>query len=180
MILTLEEIEKLNNIRQDTLYGSAIIINKTHLIFLISAHYRGDITYNYLVHSNFTRDVVVPIFAKCDYNRKGDKLIIYSSKCSADSAKTYNNIKELVKKESLENKEIILKADIDYDKQTASALMEYCNDFFEKMKKWGLIMKLTKENIERICSKNPEKLNGSMIKVSDDECYLIVTAWYED
>ena len=135
MKLTLEEIEKLNNIRQDTLYGSAIIINKTRLIFLISAHYRGDITYNYLVHSNFTRDVVVPIFAKCDYNRKGDKLIIYSSKCSADSAKTYNNIKELVKKESLENKEIILKADIDYDKQTASALMEYCNDFFEKMKK---------------------------------------------
>lgn len=40
-------------------------------------------------------------------------------------------------------------------------------------------MKLTKENIERICSKNPEKLNGSMIKVSDDECYLIVTARYE-
>ena len=40
-------------------------------------------------------------------------------------------------------------------------------------------MKLTKENIEKICDENPEKLNGSIIKVSDDECYLIVTAWYE-
>ena len=135
MKLTPENILKLSKEKQYLLYGSAIIINKTHLIFLISAHYRGDITYNYLVHSNFTRDVVVPIFAKCDYNRKGDKLIIHTSKRSADSAKTYNNIKELVKIESLENKEIILKADIDYDKQTASALMEYCNDFFEKMKK---------------------------------------------
>lgn len=40
-------------------------------------------------------------------------------------------------------------------------------------------MKLTKENIEKICSESPEKLNGSMIKVSDEECYLIVTAGYE-
>lgn len=40
-------------------------------------------------------------------------------------------------------------------------------------------MKLTKDNIEKICNEKPEKLNGSMIKVSDDECYLIVTAWYE-
>lgn len=40
-------------------------------------------------------------------------------------------------------------------------------------------MKLTKENIEKICDENPEKLNGSIIKVSNDECYLIVTAWYE-
>lgn len=40
-------------------------------------------------------------------------------------------------------------------------------------------MKLTKENIEKICDENPEKLNGSIIKVNNDECYLIVTAWYE-
>lgn len=40
-------------------------------------------------------------------------------------------------------------------------------------------MKLTKDNIEKICNESPEKLNGSMIKVNDDECYLIVTAWYE-
>lgn len=40
-------------------------------------------------------------------------------------------------------------------------------------------MKLTKENIEKICDENPEKLNGSIIKVSNDECFLIVTAWYE-
>lgn len=40
-------------------------------------------------------------------------------------------------------------------------------------------MKLTKENIERICNQNQKQLNGSMIKVSDDDCYLIVTAWYE-
>lgn len=40
-------------------------------------------------------------------------------------------------------------------------------------------MKLTKENIERICNQNQRQLNGSIIKVSDDECYLILTAWYE-
>jgi len=40
-------------------------------------------------------------------------------------------------------------------------------------------MKLTKENIEKICSENQNKLNGSIIKVSNDECYLILTAWYE-
>lgn len=40
-------------------------------------------------------------------------------------------------------------------------------------------MKLTKENIEKICNQNQKQLNGSIIKVSDDECYLIVTAWYE-
>lgn len=40
-------------------------------------------------------------------------------------------------------------------------------------------MKLTKENIERICNQNQKQLNGSIIKVNNDECYLIVTAWYE-
>lgn len=40
-------------------------------------------------------------------------------------------------------------------------------------------MKLTKENIEKICNQNQKQLNGSIIKVNNDECYLIVTAWYE-
>lgn len=40
-------------------------------------------------------------------------------------------------------------------------------------------MKLTKDNIERICNQNKGQLNGSIIKVNSDECYLIVVAWYE-
>ena len=40
-------------------------------------------------------------------------------------------------------------------------------------------MKLTKENIEKIYSQNQKQMNGSIIKVSNDECFLIVTAWYE-
>lgn len=40
-------------------------------------------------------------------------------------------------------------------------------------------MKLTKDNIEKLCNQNQRQLNGSIIKVSNDECYLIVTAWYE-
>lgn len=40
-------------------------------------------------------------------------------------------------------------------------------------------MKLTKENIEKLCNQNQRQLNGSIIKVSNDECYLILTAWYE-
>lgn len=40
-------------------------------------------------------------------------------------------------------------------------------------------MKLTKESIEKICNQNQKQLNGSIIKVNNDECYLIVTAWYE-
>lgn len=40
-------------------------------------------------------------------------------------------------------------------------------------------MKLTKENIERLCNQNQRQLNGSIVKVSNDECYLILTVWYE-
>lgn len=40
-------------------------------------------------------------------------------------------------------------------------------------------MKLIKENIEKLCNQNQKQLNGSIIKVSNDECYLILTAWYE-
>ena len=40
-------------------------------------------------------------------------------------------------------------------------------------------MKLIKENIEKLCNQNQRQLNGSIIKVNNDECYLIVTAWYE-
>ena len=40
-------------------------------------------------------------------------------------------------------------------------------------------MKLTKDNIEQINYLNQNDLNGSIIKINNDECYIILTATYE-